>query len=460
MLPAINMTSSWFYTREYTVENISAISDLFNMGYRRFNLDLYWDNTTSTFQLCPVQITFNTSTNSTDTVTTTFTSTATTIDPTTTSTVETVFTQTITTSLTTPTPPDPVVAISLPGGYTCAPAADFQSVLTTIRSLLVRTDNNLRQAGVLILVLNLHSLPFTITTNQSVFDLSNSLGESLSAQINDTLGDWIYTPGLLQYERSNINVTFLSNKAHPITNITAYYNVTINPQTGMASSVDGWPTTRHLFDINGRRVLMGFGDINVQSKEYNIAQDSPVIFPPGTFGGATNQVIDSTTITNTPEACFGPQGPIFGPQGELNFNSSTEGTDGNTTFGYSQDFTSQSPLTYGNIQDIVQCGLSPLIDSPMANTNSGILSPYDPISATIWSWSPPDQPANVTLLTNGTTNDFDACAALNADTGRWVVLNCYTRLQIACRANNSLYNVTALSPDTPFPCPDFLLGGS
>ena len=457
MLPAVNMTSSWFYTKKYTVENISAISDLFGMGYRRFNLDLYWDNTTSTFQLCPVQITFNTSANSTNTVTTTFTSAATISDTTGTNTVETILTRTVTASPTTLTPPDPVSPISLPGGYTCSPAADFQFVLSTIRSILTRTDNNLRQAGILILVLNLYSLPFAVTANRSLLDLSSSTDVSLSAQINDTLGDWIYTPGLLRYERSNINTTFLADKANPIMDITAYYNITINPQTGIASSVDGWPTTRHLFEINGRRVLMGFGDINVPSNAYNIDQDSLIIFPPGTFDGAGNQVIDFTAIKNTPQACFGPQGPIFGLQGEINFNSSTRGRDGNMTFGYSQDSTPQSPLTYGNIQDIVQCGLSPLINSPMANSNSGMLSPYDPISATIWSWLAPDQPANATLPTNGTTNDLDACAALDADTGRWVVLNCDTQLQIACRANNSLH---AVSPDTPFPCPDFFSGGS
>jgi hypothetical protein len=437
------MTSSWFYTREYTLENVSGISDLFDMGYRRFNIDLYWDNTTSTFQLCPVQITLNTTTNTTSLTTTTFTVASTVIEATTTTTVEITLTHTLPAAPTaTLSPPDSLLPISLPGNYTCTPAADFQSVLSTISSILVRTDN-LREAGLIILVLNLYDLNTFSTNNtiaNTIADLSNSTAESLSAQINDTIGNWIYTPVILDYERSNINNTFLADPENPITDVTAYYNITIDPETNIASTDNGWPTTRYLFESNGRRMLIGFGSVNVPSEEYSIAQDSPVIFPAGTFGAA-NQLIDSSAITNTPQACLGPEGPVFGPHGQVNFNSSTTGMDGNMTFAYSQDSTSLTSLTYDNVQDTVLCGLSPLIDSPMQNTNSGVTSPYNPVAATVWSWLAPDQPVNVTLTANGTTENLDACAAFDADSGRWVVLNCDTQLQIACRANNSLYSV-------------------
>jgi hypothetical protein len=438
------MTSSWFYTREYTVDNISGIDNLFNMGYRRFNLDLYWDNTTSTFQLCPVQITFNaTSPNATASVlTTTLTAAATIAGPTTTTTRATTLTATITAAPTATVPaPDALLPISLPGNYTCAPGADFQAVLDTVRAMCQRTDNNLREAGLTILVLNLLSLPAP-ATNASLVDLSNSTGESLSAQINATLGNWIYSAANLAYERSDINSTFLSDKANPIVDMTAYYNVTVDPETGLASTNDGWPTTRHLFETDGRRVLIGFGTVNtVPSTEYDIDQDSAIIFPPGTFGTA-DQFIESSAITNNPSSCLGPQGPVFGPQGEINFNDSRT-MDVNNSFAYSSDyFIPLVPLSYTGIQDIVLCGLSPLIDSPLEDVTSGDESPYDPISATIWSWLSPDQPINVTLATNGTTEDIEACAALDVDTGRWIVLNCDTSLQIACRANASLYEAT------------------
>jgi hypothetical protein len=301
------------------------------------------------------------------------------------------------------------------------------------------TDNNL-QAGLTILVLNLLSLP-TPAVNATLVDLSNSTGESLSAQINTTLGNWIYTAANLAYERNNINTTFLADTENPIVDITAYYNVTIDPETGLATTNDGWPTTRHLFETDGRRVLVGFGTVNtVPSTEYDISQDSSIIFPPGTFGTA-DQLIESSAITNNPNSCLGPKGPVFGPQGEINFNDS-QTMDVNNSFAYSTDyFTPLVAMSYAGIQDVVLCGLSPLIDSPLEDVTSGDESPYDPISATIWSWLSPDQPINVTLATNGTTEDVVGCAAMDVDTGRWIVLNCDTSLQIACRANASLYNV-------------------
>jgi hypothetical protein len=414
------------------------------MGYRRFNLDLYWDNTTSTFQLCPVQITFNaTSPNATaSTLTTTLIAAATIVGPTTTTTRATTLTATITVAPTASlSAPGAFLPISLPGNYTCAPGADFQAILNTIRAMCQSTDNNLREAALTILVLNLLSLP-PATTNTSLIDLSNSTRESLSAQINATLGDWIYTAADLAFERSNINTTFLADKANPIVDISAYYNVTVDPETGFASTNDGWPTTRHLFETDGRRVLVGFGTVNtVPSREYNIDQDSSIIFPPGTFG-TPDQLIVSSAVTNNPNSCLGPQGPVFGPQGSINFSDSKT-MDVNNSFAYSTDyFTPLIPLSYSGIQNIVLCGLSPLIDSPLEDVTSGDESPYDPISATVWSWLSPDQPINVTLPTNGTTEDLDACAALDVDTGRWIVLNCDTSLQIACRANSTLYEVT------------------
>jgi hypothetical protein len=44
------------------------------------------------------------------------------------------------------------------------------------------------------------------------------------------------------------------------------------------------------------------------------------------------------------------------------------------------------------------------------------------------------------LPLNGTENVV-ACAALLADTGKWVVLDCNTELSLACRVNNQAYEV-------------------
>jgi hypothetical protein len=436
LLPGINLTSSWFWTKQYTVENISAITDLFSMGYRRFELDLWWNNATASFQLCPEQIVTNTTTNSTHVMTTTFTQETATILSTSTSFFNVTVTRTIMAS---PTPSATALNLTepilLPNNYTCAPGADFQAVLDTITSILIGTDNQLKLAGLFILVLNLHTLPL-LSSNSST-DLSVPFQQSLSDQINTTLGDWLYTPQELTSERQNVNASFLADTANPIIDIPAYYQLIFNNVTGTASTPNGWPSTRHLFEIQGRRLLIGFGSIDMSPMTYDISQDTSIIFPPATFGGQ-DQLIPSSSIADNSESCIGPQGVVFGASGMEDFNSTSP--TGNKTFALSEDPSPSNAPSYASLQGIVNCGLSPLIDSPLQNTNSGSLSPYTPIAGTVWSWLPPTEPQNTSLPVNGTDNVF-ACAALLADSGRWVVLECNTQLNIACRANSSLYNV-------------------
>ena len=406
------------------------------MGYRRFDLDLWWNNATTSFQLCPEQIISNSTSNDTSVVTTTITQITTTVVASTTS-FNTIITRTITaSSSSTSASPDPSIPISLANGYSCAPGADLQLVLDTIKSVLSRTDNQLRQAGLIVLILNLHTLP-SLASNGTI-DLSPPDGQSLSQQINATLEDWIYTPRTLSTERQNINTSFLADSANPIIDIPSYYDVIINDSSKIASTPNGWPSTRHLFEIQGRRLLVGFGSIDISTMEYDTDQDNSIIFPSATFGGQ-DQLISTASIINRPNSCLGPQGPIFGPNGEEDFNS-TVGIQGNMTFAISEDPTPSNPLPYDSLKGIITCGLSPIIDSPLQNTNSGNLSPILPIAATIWSWLPPNEPQNTSVPSNS-TQELLACAALDADSGYWIVLECNTQLNIACRVNNSLYSV-------------------
>ena len=440
LLPGVNLTASWFWDRNYSLDNVSSIPTLFYYGYRRFELDLWWDNDTSSFQLCPEQIVPSISDNSTSLVTTTVTSLKSTVLPTSTSFFNVTLTSTMTSVAPYPSATlDPSEPMSLANNYTCAPAANLQLLLDAIQYLMVQTDSALKQAGLFLLILNLHALPSVGPANTTI-DLSISSNQSLSDQVNATLGSWLYSPTNLASERQNINASFLLNPQYPILNITAYYTLDFNNVTNTASTPDGWPSTKHLFDLNGRRFLAGFGNINLSPNTYDISQDTSLIFPPGTFGGA-DQLISSTSITNSLDSCSGPAGVIFGPTGVEDFNSTDIG--GNITFATSEN-PSFSALSYNDIQNIVTCGLSPIVDSPLQNTTSGLMSPYTDMAGTIWSWKSPSQPENVTIPTNGTSDVF-ACAAMFNDTGKWVVLDCSTQLQTACRINNTLYEVNLCS---------------
>jgi hypothetical protein len=419
------------------MENLTAISDLYDMGYQRFELDLWWNNATMSFQLCPEQIVVNASTNTSQVLATTLTEVATTTLLSSTSTFQTILTSTTTASTTSAIPtPDPNIPIPLANGYSCAPGANLDTLLNTLRSILTRTDNQLRQAGLIFLNLNLHALP-SLTARNDTTDLSISSDSSLSDQINKTLSDWIYSPTSLAKERQDINATFLSDTANPIIDISAFYDVIIDNETDIASTPNGWPTTRHLFETAGRRLLIGFGSINLPSGFYDITQDTSIVFPPGTFGGQS-QLIPANSITNRLDSCLGPNGVVFGSSGEVDFNSTA--TTANNSFAISQSTTLNDPLSYNSLQSIVSCGLSPIVNTPFQNINSGNSSPFNPIAGTIWSWLPPSEPKNTSLPANGTENVV-ACAALLADSGHWVVLDCNVELSLACRVDNKAYEV-------------------
>jgi hypothetical protein len=429
------------------VANISAVADLFNMGYRRFGLDVWWNNATSSFQLCPQPIVANTTTNSTRVVTTTITTEVTTTVASSTTSFNATVTRTLTsTAPSASTTVDPLLPVSLPNGYNCAPGADLQTFLDTIKTILLNTDNQLRQAGLFILILNVRTLPSSTNTTK---DLSLPSELSLSDQINTTLDDWLYTPTALASERQDINATFLADPANPLIDMSTYYSFDINNITKTISTPNGWPSTRHLFETQGRRLLVGFGSVEVAKEDYDTSRDTSIIFPSGTFGGGSSLVASS--IQNQPEACIGPQGAVFGPNGIQNFNSATVG--GNYSFAISSDPNPSDVLSYNSLQTIVSCGLSPIINSPLQDTFSGDGLPLDPIAGTIWSWLPPDEPKNISLPVNGTENVV-ACAALMADTGRWIVLDCNTDLSLACRVNNQAYEVP-LSVSLLSPCYSF-----
>ena len=276
LLPGINLTSSWFWTREYAVDNITTIGDLFNMGYRRFELDLWWNNATGSFQICPEQIVANSTTNATQLVTSTVIQETTAMIASSTTSFNATFTTTIAAASTSlSTAPDPSILIPLANGYSCVPGANFQLVLNTIAAILLRTDN-VREAGLIILVLNLHTLPSLGENN--VVDLSLGAIEPLSTQITASLAGWLYTPTNLSSERQNVNATFLKDTTNPIIDIPAYYDLIFNNVTGIASTPNGWPSTRHLFGDLGQRLLVGFGTVDVSTKEYDISQDTPTIF--------------------------------------------------------------------------------------------------------------------------------------------------------------------------------------
>jgi hypothetical protein len=434
ILPGINLTSSWFWANEYTVANITDLSDLFDFGYRRFELDLWFDNMTSSFQLCPEQIVSNSTLNTTRIVTTTLIQAVTETTSSTTRTFDRTVTSMLTSTPSSSAAIDPSNPIALANGYSCAPGADLSAVIKTVQSLLSRTDTLLRQAGIVLLILNLHTLPSL--ANNTTFDLSASSPNSLSFQMNATMADWLYTPPVLASQRQNLNATFFAS--NPETDVFAYYDLTMDNITQIVSTENGWPSTRYLFQQDGRRLLIGFGDVDVSTDTYDITQDYSIIFPPGTFG-SQRQVVPSTSIQNNEATCNGPAGGVFGPSGTIDFNSSS--LSGNYTWAISSDPSPSDPLSYDTIESLVSCGLSPLIDSPLQNTNSGISSPFDPISATMWSWLPPSEPKNTSLPMNGTANVV-ACAALESDSGRWVVLDCNTELSVACRINNQISSVT------------------
>ncbi|KAF9904877.1 hypothetical protein EC991_002240 [Linnemannia zychae] len=264
-------------------------------------------------------------------------------------------------------------------------------------------------------------------TNRTINDAATNM-VSLKKLFMDAFPSMIYSPNLLELERSNLEDSWWRDGAVGLD----YYNTTKDPITNRTRAPTGWPTSHYLRNVITRRIVVGIGANNLAANTtYNITDDYTTFHPPGVMGPSmTNSSLLRVSSTLNQDTCSLPvPGVMMYPTGsEENFvdlanlrrNSGPITSDVTWSFASMSD-NDMSPWTYLSGGLATSCGFSSLVEG-----RSQSLSFSEQTAMTIWSWDLNQPPEEMMRDRN------HRCGAMKSN-GRWVVQDCNDKLPVACR---------------------------
>ena len=308
------------------------------------------------------------------------------------------------------------------------------SALTSLlNDYFQKTQNNLA-AHLLFLTLNIHaSASFRSPTTQapipeSLPASSNFLGTIMGSNFSD----YLYTPSDLYSERANLNDSWyeVSEKYRPIE---FYYN-TSKSVDDIVSTGDGWPTEYYIEFSQRKRILVDFGTVDPQMKNYSLTNDGNKIFSPDYLQNNQSQALLSDP------GQMGSLCLINGTSGLglLNASWATAATNISDLDIPGSDLRPLLDLS----SNLTACGISSLLDTNLVNTTADAeYIPYLDFSySTIWSWGP-GQPKNYTDRDADSESLFRcATTSRGSHAGRWMVSDCSSKYYSACRATSNPFN--------------------
>uniref|UniRef100_A0A060TCB9 Maintenance of telomere capping protein 6 n=1 Tax=Blastobotrys adeninivorans TaxID=409370 RepID=A0A060TCB9_BLAAD len=284
--------------------------------------------------------------------------------------------------------------------YTCQGNLSLSDIYGVLGQYISYTDTNIA-ANVITMRVSLHRAIGSKSSPQKPQSLSSELASYFTTKL--------YTPANLTSDRRQ--GIALDPYGHP--------------------SDKGYPTVHQFLFLSKKRLLISVSADN--STRYDFDSDSNVLFRPG-FGVADPNDIELATTINTQECTDTQLGQLVQPN---------EHNDTKITASWRTIIeTSNHTFTNSSLQRYVQCGYSPIINTPFDSEEDLVA----PIEQTMWGWAP-GQPDS-----NDTTTDIDAsnsssipvsynCAALDKD--GWVVTNCYQEMVPLCRVENETYSFVA-----------------
>lgn len=418
-----------------------CLSNLLAVGFNRFEIDLYWDHVSDLWSLCPVATSSSiqkrglnprqiTTTNSSSP----FTTDSNTSNPPTTSVGD-------TSSTPTSLPDSTSAPLISAGPYVCITTIDISVFIDQLLDYLQETQTTL-DAHMLYIFFNIHA---TLSNDQlpenppkPLPDSSNLLGNQFSGNFSE----FLYTPEDLRSDRANLNSSWytVAERYRPVEN---YYSVTIG-EHDIVSTEDGWPSEGFVEFSRGKRLLLGWGTVDVEMASYDFEEDSKTIFGKDYLQNM-RAGLNMTTSNGPGIDCFlqdtGDLSRVNSSWAAARISPSDHPT---VTPG---DITSLLNLT----SNTTNCGISPILNGTVleatADDNYGGYQNFS--YATIWSWAP-GEPKNYTIP--GSTPDFKfRCATANPNlVGRWAVADCSQEYYAACRSSRHPYNWTISGNPTSY----------
>ncbi|KAK2752177.1 hypothetical protein FQN55_008067 [Onygenales sp. PD_40] len=311
------------------------------------------------------------------------------------------------------------------GSYTCTESIDVSLLVRLLAEYFTATQDTLN-AHMLFIMLNMHAArsadnPDEPSHAPSAGNLpagSQLLGSLFSA----ALDSYMYTPKQLNQERSNLNQSWYYVPRHqqPI----AEYFTTHSNSKNILSTPDGWPCESYVEIERARRLLLGWGTVDKQMKDYDFNSDDEHIFARGSLSS-------SIKITTSDEDGTLDSGCLYNP------NSTDLGDSWAQSIVTQQD---PDDDIHSLCTELMSCGISPMINSTLHNkTADQDINLYrNATVSSVWSWAPgqPDPEDSSTL------SHYRCALADISLRGHWRSAGCSEELYGACRIGNQPYGWT------------------
>ena len=493
-VPGVSLSAACFPRKRYdSASATKCVSNLLAAGFRRLEVDLYWDVSRTSWSFCPVQlgevepqlsVTQDSTTSQARSTSASLASndlggrdlTSTTSVPAdgrlkprqtggtsvlTQSSRSSASASTLPSATTTQTAALPdgsstaVVAGTNPesndapddgtllrvGEYVCSTQLDFHQFLNVLYGHFVNTEDNLN-ATTKYIILNIHAAASVYadsdsdtTPSQDNLPQGNNL---LSSLISANNSQYLYTPQLLADQRSDLNKpTSWFTVRQSITPDSTFYQVD-RSSNNIVSTPDGWPSESVVEFARARRMLAGFGSIDSEMQGYDISRDASTIFAPGYLQDARNVTLASNGSVTS--GCF-----FNSDEDEpsvANANSSWA-TPGNFAQNAAQD--ASLDISLAQAANIINCGITPILNTTLSDATADINPlPYKSyVQSTIWSWAA-NEPQNLDAnAQEPDPDDPDAaniayrCAVLNATSSHWQSQDCSASHHAACRVDDA-----------------------
>jgi len=322
---------------------------------------------------------------------------------------------------------DPLVHV---GPYICSTTINLSTFTSQILSYIEQTENTL-DARLLQINLNVHAAASDKSPLSSAPEPTNLPGpsNSLSGLFSGNLSAFLYTPSNLASDRANLNSSWytVQTRYRPVEN---YYNITLS-QYNVASTEDGWPAESFVEFSKSKRLLIGWGTVDPQMAGYNFSGDTGTIFPSDYIQDFQTDVTADASGDLT-RGCF--MRNSTDDLGQVNASWAVASTI--PGFEYPITPTADIVPLLNLTTNSTNCGISSILNVTLLNATAhdNFHSYRNYTAATIWSWAQ-GEPRNYTGDSDASSDSLFRCATANIDlAGRWVVADCSQKYYAACRA--------------------------
>lgn len=381
--PGVSFKSACFSPFQYKDDDAGdCFSNLLAGGFRRFVVDLYWDQGREVWSFCPVAIPASAASQPSPTAIaprqpTSFTS----------NTLTSSFTVMADTALSTasvnassldgslptmvpvPSSPDlPTVSI---GPYVCTNTVNLSILISLLFSYIELTQNTL-DAHLLYIILNIHAAasstaPLEPAPQPTILPNSSNL---LGNLFNTNLTTYIYSPSKLAADRANLNDSWYQApfEYQPLQD----YFTTNMDDRGIVSTDNGWPSESYIEFSKSRRILLSWGTVDPQMSGYDFVADEEVIFQ----FGSTEDLQTHVTVNSSGQVETG----CFMVNGTDDITSQTNSSWAivENVQGFDYPTSPNSPLDplFALASNLTSCGIAPMLNSTLLNQT--VLEDFSP----------------------------------------------------------------------------------